>query len=191
MVFSKRWTKQRPVAPLSLSPQSSAYRSRPHTVADPGPRTVKWDVGMAGYTPPAHVTDLQVQSAKSLVKAPVRVRQMIRDPVLLKACFNVGVEPADLVPLSQDAFLKKAGGSLPSDPSDATAVWDSYVVRMARKLAIVMQERDNLLAAKEDDEAKTVRRVFFSFSVVVVCCCLLLFVVVVVTFPFCVVSGLL
>ena len=160
--YSKRWVRTKELAATGstfppLSPSSPAKAS---TAGQTGERKVQWDVGLAGYKHPGNeVTPEQVRAAASLLQSATRIAAMVREPLIRQACERVGVVPEDLIPKSKAAFALVEGKAIAAGQEHAEEQWESYQRRMARKLAIVVAERDRYLeeeaVRKEKDEQYT------------------------------------
>ena len=150
--YSKRWIRPRD-STLSLPDVTGGLR--PQTSSSlPMTKTISLSqLTYAGYKPAGgSVTEDQIKSAKHLAQSETRVKSLIRDPVVIRACQRVGVLPEELIPNPRMKLPLAEGKAYALSAEQAKEQEESQLLRLAKRLALVLAERDNIVA--EEEEAK-------------------------------------
>ena len=127
----------------SRSKSSSRSTSRPQTVA--------------GYVPPdAEAGEEWLQRAKGMGRSLDRFKSFIKEKPTKLACFEVGVEPEDLLPKKLKDFRREENRAQVLPPEVQQRRFDHFENRRIWKLAIVLKEREKVLEEEAQRKQKEV-----------------------------------
>lgn len=128
--FSKRWLREKGTVTLP--------DLRPNTTG--GSQSLERTSRYGGYViPGGTVTEDQLKAARSTASSDIRLKSLQRDPEFRLACERVGVRPEELV----------APSTSKSGPE-----YESELVRVAKKVALVTAEQDAMAKAREEKAAR-------------------------------------